>query len=615
MNDDFTSSSFFPFHFFEWIVFLLIFYVYLYSLSPTISPRDSGELITAVHVIGVPHPPGYPLFVLVGKICDTIFPGNIAFRINLTSAIFSTLTGVIFYLTISLLIQDKLLRILGVFLLCFSNSFFSQAIVTEVFSLHLFFVAIFIYLCLLRMKVNLNFISLTLFLSFLFGLSLGNQHTIILCLPAFFYAYFSDIKKPHISLWAFLFFLIGISIYIALPIISARNPPIDDGNPENLQNFFRILSRYDYGTFQLHKGESTSYSSLLNGPQFLVDVVRKNYSNAGFILCITGFLFMLSKERKVGFLLILFFAIPFMILVGLSNVSSLDRNSLQFAVLERLVLMILPILCLWILFGIEQIVSLLCRVFNLKLIFFYLITSILLYPIITFMGKESLFSASQRNSYFVLDYGKDILRSIPKHSLIFLATDTSTFSTLYLQSVLHKREDLKIISPPFLRTLWGRQQLEERFPSLVPPDSINLPTKDFFISLVAYNKKQYRIFYQEPFSIYRKPNLRLDMLVNELRDDQNPYELLNNKRFIETSVFYRSLGLVSLSTFIEELCEKYFVLHWNYGLMLYNAGQIEDALKQFMAAMTLKSEKKDIGIQNKKFLNELILSTKLKRTS
>ena len=66
------------------LLFILSFFVYLNTLGPSILPyRDSGELISVSHTLGIAHPPGYPLYILVGKIF-TFFPaGNIAFRMNL----------------------------------------------------------------------------------------------------------------------------------------------------------------------------------------------------------------------------------------------------------------------------------------------------------------------------------------------------------------------------------------------------------------------------------------------------------------------------------------------------------------------------------------------------
>src|SRR3989337_1123896 len=66
---------------------LLAFVVYAAGACPTIYVGDSGELVAAVHTLGIPHPSGYPLYVLLGKLWTLVVPaGSIAFRMSLFSA-------------------------------------------------------------------------------------------------------------------------------------------------------------------------------------------------------------------------------------------------------------------------------------------------------------------------------------------------------------------------------------------------------------------------------------------------------------------------------------------------------------------------------------------------
>ena len=65
------------------VVSVLALLLYSSSLYPELPPGDAGELITAADQLGVAHPPGYPLFVLLGKAFILLLPiGSVAYRVN-----------------------------------------------------------------------------------------------------------------------------------------------------------------------------------------------------------------------------------------------------------------------------------------------------------------------------------------------------------------------------------------------------------------------------------------------------------------------------------------------------------------------------------------------------
>src|SRR5262245_20285996 len=64
-----------------------LFVIFALGACPTIYVGDSGELVAAVHGLGIPHPPGSPLYVLAGKLWTLLPPvGSIAYRMSLFSA-------------------------------------------------------------------------------------------------------------------------------------------------------------------------------------------------------------------------------------------------------------------------------------------------------------------------------------------------------------------------------------------------------------------------------------------------------------------------------------------------------------------------------------------------
>jgi len=70
----------------------LAFVVYLLTLAPGVYGFDSAELSTGVHLLGIVHPSGYPLYLIVGKLFSYLPIKDLAYRLNIMSAFFGALT-------------------------------------------------------------------------------------------------------------------------------------------------------------------------------------------------------------------------------------------------------------------------------------------------------------------------------------------------------------------------------------------------------------------------------------------------------------------------------------------------------------------------------------------
>src|SRR3989337_3601938 len=79
---------------------LVAFAVYLRTLAPTVMWYDMGEFATAAYVLGIAHNTGYPLYILLGKLFTLLPVGDIAYRVNLMSAVFASLTVAVIFLII-----------------------------------------------------------------------------------------------------------------------------------------------------------------------------------------------------------------------------------------------------------------------------------------------------------------------------------------------------------------------------------------------------------------------------------------------------------------------------------------------------------------------------------
>lgn len=129
--------------------FLLSFIVYALTMTPEICAGDSGELTTAIYNLGAAHPPGYPLYTMLGKVFTYVPIGSVAFRVNLLSVFFGALTIPFLYLLImrlmhrgaaeALVLRDRIISFGAAMAFAFSSTMWSQAVIAEVYTLNAVF--------------------------------------------------------------------------------------------------------------------------------------------------------------------------------------------------------------------------------------------------------------------------------------------------------------------------------------------------------------------------------------------------------------------------------------------------------------------------------------------
>src|SRR6267142_3637569 len=77
----------------------VVFVLYLITLSPTTAMWDTSEYIAAAYTMGLPHPPGNPMFILIGRVFSLLpIAGSIAARINVLAAICSAIAAGMWFL-------------------------------------------------------------------------------------------------------------------------------------------------------------------------------------------------------------------------------------------------------------------------------------------------------------------------------------------------------------------------------------------------------------------------------------------------------------------------------------------------------------------------------------
>src|SRR5437763_16284396 len=82
-------------------VFIAALMLYARTLAPTVTLVDSGELMLAAHTLGVAHPPGFPLYVLLAHFFTGLPIGSVAARVNFASALFAALAAAMLTLVVA----------------------------------------------------------------------------------------------------------------------------------------------------------------------------------------------------------------------------------------------------------------------------------------------------------------------------------------------------------------------------------------------------------------------------------------------------------------------------------------------------------------------------------
>jgi len=122
---------------------LVAFIVYALTAAPGVLPGDSGEFQLAAPLLGVVHPTGYPLYLLLGKLWTLLVPlGDMAYRMNLLSAVFSALAVACFCVLSRQLGLGTVTSAIAALTLAFGRTFWSQAVRAEVYALNSLFTVV-----------------------------------------------------------------------------------------------------------------------------------------------------------------------------------------------------------------------------------------------------------------------------------------------------------------------------------------------------------------------------------------------------------------------------------------------------------------------------------------
>jgi hypothetical protein len=228
-----------------WLVAGFAMVVYVRTLLPAGAFGDWGEMQAVPHVLGIAHPTGYPTYLILAWLAELVPLGSVAFRANLLSAVFIAATLATFTLICRRLGVRPVLAVATALALGGIGTVWAAATVAEVNPLHLLFAALILHRALVwqdrREPRDLLLGGL------LIGLSLGNHLLTLFIAP--FVALFvlwagrhEFRRRPMLLGLAVAGVLVGLLVYLYIPIASAFSPPLDYNHPRTLAGFLFLVT-------------------------------------------------------------------------------------------------------------------------------------------------------------------------------------------------------------------------------------------------------------------------------------------------------------------------------------------------------------------------------------
>lgn len=411
-------------------VFVISFFVYLLTASPTVYLGDSGEFIASAFCLGNPHNSGYPLYALAGKMFSLIPIGNVAFRLNLMSAFFGAMTV---WLTCRIIMKTTpsfVAAFSAALLLAFSSTLWMQTSCAEVYTFHAFFVALII--TILFWWHETRSLNRLLLFSFVVGLSFGNHMQTVMLAPAVLaFIIWSD-RKVLFNVRNFLllgfFFALGLSVYLYLPIRTHAGAAIHWGEPDTLQRFIQHVGASEHRhRYVLTKSWGTY------GMRFL-DVIREMYLqyNLLWVFAVIGWIKQKGLKEKAFWIFILAFDAIYTIFL---NLVPLKITPFQIPSYIAGAILIGGGLSHTLKYRFTS--PAMGRIWArcIKPAFLFL-------PVIPL--SMNLYKCDQHRNYTAYEYAANIFRSIPAKATLLVGGDNILFPAAYLRLVENARQDVAL---------------------------------------------------------------------------------------------------------------------------------------------------------------------------
>ncbi len=508
---------------------LAVFALYCITLAPTTQFWDTSEYIATGHILGIPHPPGNPLFVLLARAWDILLAPlglSVAVRINLFSAFVSATAHGLWFLVVSRILErfeaNRAFQRAGaaVAVLVSATAFtvWNQSNVNEkVYTVSLLAIALITW-TLFQWRAHRGQVGndrRLLLIAFVLALSVGNHLMAFLAAPAVV-AYVAFVDPKTFLRWrlyalGLVLVVVGLSVHLFLPIRADLDPWINEANPTCESVPEALASILTWGQTGCADLSASLTRSQYEKPPTLPRLAPLGHQLGNYLQY-----FDWQWSRGLDFKNVLFSAarLPFTVLfLGLGVFGAIqhfrrDRTSwvyigslfatLSFGLVfylnfkygfsfpeaptlpgphevrERDYFFIVgfSVWGLWVGVGLASVWRLIAG----RGVGFKLASPILALGLLPLVLNWS--SASRSGDYSARDWAFNLLMSVEPYGVLFTNGDNDTFPLWYLQEVEEIRQDVTVIVTSYLNTEWYARQLRDRTrPCDAGVDPVDAPTR------------------------------------------------------------------------------------------------------------------------------------------
>jgi hypothetical protein len=494
------------------LMFLAVLGLYVITVAPTTQFWDTSEYIAAAKVLGIPHPPGNPLFVLLAHVWGMIpLVEHYALRINLLAAVTSALASGFLFLVAERFLRDLIptprwarlaSAAAGVLVGATAFTVWNQSVVNEkVYTLSLFSIALVLWLVVHwgDEPPGQRRDHWLLLIVYLVALSMTNHQMGLLVGPALLvYVLFTDPRALlRWRLWVagVLVVAVGISVFGFLPIRAGFYPAINEGEPTcssaigALQSIFTmgisggcealsdVLSREQYQKGPLIPRQADLFWQYANyvqyfGWQFAHDwapPIRRVFAVLFGALGLLGAVRHWQRDRRGAVAMI---ALMFTVIVALVfyldfkyGFSIRPGENLLREVRERDYFFIasFQLWGVWVALGFGVLLGGIAEFLRARIptdqrwVFG---TPVLLLALIPMAGNHQ--TASRAGERLPRDFAWDMLQSVEPYAILVTTGDNDTFPLWYMQEVEGVRRDVLIANTSLMNTRWHGRQLKRR---------------------------------------------------------------------------------------------------------------------------------------------------------